>query len=769
MLGDETIRSLDEWGPVGYDIVSTLLAELGDEHETMVLVFDDVPLLVDQTILDQLAFFLERAPAWLRTILISRNDPNLPLARWRVRGLLTEIRQLTLALTTAEAKDVLDNFDGLALSDSDTEFLICRTEGWAAALQLAGLSIADRQDATTFLREVLGADRMLFDFVASEILDRLPSDERDAGLALSLLDDIDSARCASMTGAADGGLLLRRLLQRGLPLVPLDAQRQTVRFHQLFRDLVVSELKLRRPDDIGGLHRRAAEAERAAGDFPSAVRHYLAAGDIDAAFGLVVAPVWDLYRAGRTRDAAVWLGQFPDAFVAEDPARILAYAAALSFVGRLDDATKWNERAAPLVVGDVALAAELAISSMVVHLGKADTAAVRADFELLRALRPEPGFDWDPFNRVLTIMAIVALFDGHLDEAASWVAAIEAATSTPERQRAFGRPARQAWLALERGLLADAERFADEALLYAGPELAAGSHTVVEVFAVKARVTAERAQVDEAASWAERAVDLADELGDPLHQAIAREAMVATIEADAGSAEALAALERIATTATLTTELRVRHCLLAAELAARCGRTDAAEEQIVRLPASRRRTLLAARIAADRGRDADVDALLTVDPTWPTGRQIEAELVRHRARPLETTHLRRALELGVSAGFVSTYLREGPVVTADVGRAVWSEHRWRSSNLATALRDRPAHRPVTDDPLVEPLTEKEHQVLQFLTTHLSAIEIARHSFVSVNTLRTHIKGIYRKLGVNTRSDAVRRAHALGLVTEQPHV
>jgi ATP/maltotriose-dependent transcriptional regulator MalT len=82
MLGDETIRSLDEWGPEGYDIVSTLLAELGDEHETVVLVFDDVQLLVDHAILDQLAFFLERSPAWLRTILISRNDPNLPLARW---------------------------------------------------------------------------------------------------------------------------------------------------------------------------------------------------------------------------------------------------------------------------------------------------------------------------------------------------------------------------------------------------------------------------------------------------------------------------------------------------------------------------------------------------------------------------------------------------------------------------------------------------------------------------------------------------------------
>ena len=252
--------------------------------------------------------------------------------------------------------------------------------------------------------------------------------------------------------------------------MPLDSQQQTVRFHQLFRDLVFNELRLRRPDDLAALHGRAAEAERAAGDIPAAVRHHLAAGDPDAAFGLVVTPVWDLYRAGRTRDAAVWLGQFPEEFVAEDPRRILSYAVALSFVGRLDDAAAWNERATPLVEGDLALSSELAISWMLVHLGRADTAAVRADFEQLSRLRPGRSFDWDPTNRVITIMAIVALVDEDLDEAGAWVAAIEAATSTPgERPSPVSRPARQAWLAIERGSLADAERFADESLSCAGP------------------------------------------------------------------------------------------------------------------------------------------------------------------------------------------------------------------------------------------------------------------------------------------------------------
>ena len=745
--------------------MSILLAELDEESEDMVLVLDDVHLVSDDETLDQLAFFLERSPEWLRTVLVSRSDPALPLARWRVRDLLGEIRQQALALTTDEAKELLEGFDGLALSDADAELLIARTEGWAAALQLAGLSLQGRDDASTFLREVLGADRMLFDYVVAEVLDRLPDDEREAVLVLSLLDDIDSRRCTAMTGMPDGQALITRLLARGLPLMPLDAQRQTVRFHQLFRDLVLNELTLRRPMDLVALHRRAAEAERSAGDVPAAVRHHLAAGDADAAFGLVVTPVWDLYRDGRTREAAVWLGQFPDEFVAEDPARMISYAVALTFVGRLDDAASWNRRATPGVVGDLVLSSELAISWMLVHLSRADTTAVRADFEELGLLGRGDCFDWDPGNRVVAIMAIAALVDEDLDEADTWVAAIEAATSIPGRPSFLSRPARQAWLAIERGSLADAEVYADECLARAGPDLIGGGHALVEVFAVKARLAAERGATDEADAWAERAVDLAAELGDPCHQAIAREATVAAVEARAGAAEAVRRLDQMTVVARLPSALRARHALLTAELDARCGRCDEAERTITALPPGPRRSLVAARIAVDRGRSADVDDLLVVDDRWPMRRRIEAELLRHRANAGESAHLRSALDLGVAAGYVSTYLREGPVVVADLRRAVWGEQRWRSSRLATALRDGPERPPVVDQPLVEPLSEKELQVLQFLPTHLSAIEIAKQSFVSVNTLRTHIKGIYRKLDVNTRSQAVRRAEALGLIVD----
>ena len=402
---------------------------------------------------------------------------------------------------------------------------------------------------------------------------------------------------------------------------------------------------------------------------------------------------------------------------------------------------------------------------MLVHLGWADTAAVRATFEELSRLRPGSDFNWDPANRVITIMAISALVDENLEEAGAWVAAIEAATSTPERARVVGRPARQAWLAMERGSLANAERFADESLSCAGPELIGGGHALVEVFAVKARLAAERAEVDEADAWAERAVDLAAELGDPCHQAIAREATVAAVEARAGAAEALQRLVQMTAAAPLTSGLRIRHALLAAELervAAVATRPSRDHGAAARTAAStccvphRRgsRTVRSARrSAAGRSDVADeaADRSGAVVSSGEGGRVVPPAS-RPRARR------RRRLRVDVPSGRPD---RRGRCQASGVGGP-----EWRSSRLATVLRDGPGRRPVDDDPLAEPLSEKERQVLQFLPTHLSAIEIARQIFVSVNTLRTHIKAIYRKLDVNTRSQAVRRAETLGLITEE---
>ena len=762
-VGAETIRSIEEWAVDGIDMATVLLAELGEEPAPMLLVLDEVHLIAP-ALIEQLAFFIDRLPPSLRVVLCSRADPALPIARWRARGWITEIRQHDLALEPAEAFGLLRAMDFVDIDETSEQLLIDVTDGWPAALHLACLSLRGRDDAGRFVGDVLDSDRMLFDYVVGEVLDRLPAQEREAVLALSLLTDIDPQRCVTVTGVSDGEALLERLTRLGLPIVSLDPHRRTVRFHDLFRSLVRLELELRHDARaVAVLHRRAATAERDAGDDPAAVRHLLAAGEQQEAFELVFGPVWDLYRSGSTRQLAVWLDRFPEDFVGGDPSRIITFATTLSLIGRLDDAAYWNDRATALLGPTDELARGLTFSRMLVHLGRGNTAAVRTEVGKLGASVDQNATRPDPIAAVATIMALCAIVDDDLDEARRWVDTIAEMPALPERARVVGHPARRAWLALEEGRLDDADRLADISLAESGDERRGAAHAITELFVVKARSATERLDVDSADVWSERALDLAAEFGAPLYRFLAHAATLGAIEARSGPTHASIVAEDMAR-GEVSGALLPRYHLLSAELAARAGRWDDADLHLENLPATPRRHLVDARVALGRGRSPSSLDLLGDIGSLSLREQIETALLRHLTTAGETAHLHRALELGVHRGFVWTYLREGPDVITALGRLVAGDSRWASTRLAAVLADRRTVSLPATYVLVEPLSAKEREVLQLFPTHLSTVEMAGQLFVSASTVRTHVKAIYRKLEVNSRSEAVVRAQALGLTS-----
>ena len=386
-VGDETLGAIDDWALSGIDMVSVLLAELGDERGAMTMVMDDLHHIASPEVAEQLTFFLERAPDWLRVVLISRTTPSLPIARWRAQGLLVDVRQDDLALSSDEAKRAIRQMSFLRLSATGEEQLIGLAAGWPAALQLAALSLRDRDDADELVEASLNGQRLLFDYVVGEVLDRLPAAERQAVLELSVLDDIDPRRCEVLAQTGDGEALLLELVRLGLPLVVLEPGEQTYRFHHLFRALVRLELQLRDEPMVESIHRRAAAAELAADDHPAAVRHLLVVGDHEAAFDLVFGPVWHFYRSGLMREVSTWLDQFPSDFVGSDPRRIIRFATTLSLIGRLDDAAMWNDRAGALVAdadnGTDQVTIDLALSRALVRLGRGDTEGVRAEVQRL--------------------------------------------------------------------------------------------------------------------------------------------------------------------------------------------------------------------------------------------------------------------------------------------------------------------------------------------------------------------------------------------------
>ncbi len=764
-IGDETIGAISEWAVDGTDMASVLLAELGDDSPPMILVLDDVHHITEPAIIDQLAFFLERTPEWLRIVVVSRTDLRLPSARWQAEGLATEIRQGVLNMVPREALQMIRAMPNLGLDSSTEERLIEITGGWPVALQLAALSLRGRPDADRFVRDDLADDRLLFDYVVGEVLGQLSADDRQAVLALSVLDDIDRQRCEQLTGSTAGDVLLLRLVRLGLPIVSLAGNRRTYRFHALFRDLVRLELQLQDSTFLRELHRRAAVAERVGGDDPAAVRHLLAAGDHLKAFAIAFEPVWDMYRSGATRQLTSWLDQFPPEIVGRDPQRIITFATALGLVGRLDDAARWNAQATSLINLGEPLWNDLTVSSMVVDLGRGDTASIRSRVAGLGSTPNQLMVRDGQAIRVSMIMAIAGLVDGDIDEAERWLGAFIGRATPPERVTAVGFPTRQAWLALEQGKLDEACRIAESSLEHIGPDGRGATNAIIELFVVKAHIAVERFELDDADSWADRAIELAAILGAPLYTYLARGAALNALEARSGPSVALSVALQV-TPRDMPDAMRPRYRRLVAELAARAGRWADCELHTGNLPSSSDRQLLEARIAIGRGQLTKavqlIDAVAT--STWPLRRQIEVELLQHRCRPGETVHLQRALELGVGRGLVASYLREDEFITSGLRRLVEANPRWRTSPLAAMLNTRQATTLSDKFVLIEALSAKEREVLRLLPSHLSTVEIAQLLFVSANTVRTHIKAIYRKLDVGSRTDAVRRAAALGLTT-----
>ena len=244
----------------------------------MRLVLDDYHLIDSQPVHDSLAFLLEHRPPALRLVLASRTDPPLPLARLRGHGRLAELRGTDLCFTAEEAAGLLRAGVAGDLPDDSVATLTARTEGWAAGLQLAALSLHGQPDAAGFVAAFSGSHRYVLDFLAEEVLDRQPEQLRVFLLETSVLERLSGELCDAVTGRRDGQQMLERVERGNLFLVPLDAARRWWRYHHLFADFLRDRLHREQPDRVAALHHRAAAWSQAHGLADDAVRHALAAG-----------------------------------------------------------------------------------------------------------------------------------------------------------------------------------------------------------------------------------------------------------------------------------------------------------------------------------------------------------------------------------------------------------------------------------------------------------------------------------------------------------
>ena len=321
-------------------LVTALVNELDAEpgKREVLLILDDYHLIDSQAVHASLRFLLEHLPPGLHLVLASRSDPPLPLARLRASGQLAELRADDLRFTTGEAAALLREALGADLPDAAVAVLAARTEGWAAGLQLAALSLRGQEDAAGFVAAFGGSHRYVLDYLAGEVLDRQAEEVRGFLLETSVLERLSGALCDAVTGRADSQAMLEAIEHAGLFLVPLDEVRGWWRYHQLFADLLRVRLRQQRPERIPVLHRNAAAWHSEHGSADAAVRHAIAAGDMNWAARLMEQYFDELfYLRGEGATLKRWFSALPAGMIKSRPRLLVAQAAQVDTGGRAEE------------------------------------------------------------------------------------------------------------------------------------------------------------------------------------------------------------------------------------------------------------------------------------------------------------------------------------------------------------------------------------------------------------------------------------------------
>jgi LuxR family maltose regulon positive regulatory protein len=316
--------------------VPTLLNDLAGRTGRLTVILDDYHVLTDRRIHEGVEFLLAYLPPHVRLILAGRFDPPLPLAKLRARGELTEIRADGLRFTVDEAGPLVAGVTLMEFEPSQVDELVARTEGWAVGLKLVALALRGSPDPRTGPRGLLGDDRHVMDYLTSEVLDGLQTDQREFLLRTSVLEQLTAALCDAVLGRDDSARIIAELERADLFLVALDPQRSWYRYHRLFRAALRRELQSSEPATVPALLQRAAQWYRSTGDAELAVRCLIAAADFVAAAELLATSDDDFMNQGALGTYLRLAEALPAEVIRAMPRLGISLAAAAGFTGQLE-------------------------------------------------------------------------------------------------------------------------------------------------------------------------------------------------------------------------------------------------------------------------------------------------------------------------------------------------------------------------------------------------------------------------------------------------
>ena len=753
------------------EFLGRLLTAWSDVDEPLVIVLEDIHHLRSLQITEGLAFVVEHLPGRSRMLLTSRVDPHLPISRWRGRSWLAEFRQRDLAFTLPETAELFTALGEHRLTTSEVEALWRRTEGWVAGLRLAAAWLQDRADVRAAVAEFSGRTPMVADLLADELFHRAPKDLSEFLLRTSVADVLDAELCDALSGRSDSADVLRRMEADLQFVMATGPGRDTWRYHPLLTEMLRAELQGHRPGEAQELNRLAAAILQARGDVAGAVRCLLAAGDTDQAFSIVFEAAYRRADLSDIPGIAAFVNLFPRELVTESASRMLTYALMLGLADQVAEAHAWLQRAQMRMgdepqarAQDVATLDALRLLTFTVTAGAGDE--IEAGRRAVEAVEAGLGLG------VAGARARMNLVRGYLlvDRPGEADSVLRAGSPGDEIAALVLAPALAARIALRHGRLAEAGRQATAALQAAGA-FGVDTHLgAVDAHLALAGVRIDRNEIADAI-----------EAFRPLEEILQANpfARVYHVLVKLEKARVAAALDDLDEVFAIVREAGklIEHlprsalrCVVDAAAARwylAAGEIGQAEELIAAIPdGSPAHTLLRARLDLACGHFDAVKARLgRASPATMRDRLTGELLLTHAA--IESgddaaAHVRRAVELVAPEHLVRVFLEEGPAVARLARAAAASLGTESGTNLAMALGSPPRSRGTPRQP-TPTLTEHELSVLRFLPSHLTYAEIARECFISINTVKTHLKRIYAKLGVTSRAETVERARLLGLL------
>jgi LuxR family maltose regulon positive regulatory protein len=771
-------------------LVDRVLSEV-EQVEPVVLIIDDLHELRSADALTQLEQLLAILPSSARVVLSSRRDPPIRLHQLRLADEIAEIRAGDLQFTERETRELLTASE-LSLSDAGVAALYQRTEGWAAGLRLAVISLSGHPDPERFVAEFSGTDRAVGEYLMAEMLERQPREVQSMLLRTSLVDRMNGELADLLAGRSGTEQMLLELEEANAFVVSLDAQRSWFRYHQLLADFLRLELRRTLADQVPDLHRRAARWFADHGLVVEAVRHTLAAGDRPDAARLVADHSFRWVLDGQAGTIGAVLQAFPEGASADHPDLALAQAATELNQGRLEEAAAQMALAESRVQSaPPARRRRLAVAIASLRLAMARRSGQFSEvLEQVNLLDASiAGESTEPIAMggelrgvALLNLGIVETWSGRLADAQRHLsegAALAHTIGRPYLEVAcrahLGFPSKLVSVATarERGrqAVALAERYGLEDRPILAPALGAVGGMAIWM-----------GEFDEGERWLRRAWEVAETRADPAAAVLLH---LATGMLHAGRGQLQSALDEFAAAAQTQSLLTGAHALAPritgwlAAMQARLGMPDEARATLSGFSAGPEQmgAIYNARAVicmADGDPATALDVLREVrditPPAVPAFTLVEAHLLAG------TAHLSLGDRNAAAAA------AEAALAAAEPDRLIFPFTMTEAAELLDALpRHETAHAalladivdllrgasaPSTDRerrPQPEELSPSELRVLRYLPTNLTRPDIARELYVSINTVNTHIRNIYSKLGTRDRSSAVQRARDLRLV------